>query len=97
MNRLLIASVCLLGLSAPASAQNLTCGERSAIVEKLKSKYGETQFGLGIGRENSVVEIFTSETTGTWTILMTLPTGMTCMMAAGSDWRDGLPPPGDPA
>ena len=74
--------------SAPAHAQGAICGERRAIIERLESKYGETRVGLGVGRENGVVEIYTSATTGSWTILITLPTGMTCLMAAGEAGED---------
>ena len=86
---LVTASLMSLGaLATPAVAQSAVCGERSAIIDRLQSKYGETRLGLGVGRENGVVEIYTSETTGSWTILMTLPTGMTCLMAAGEAWED---------
>lgn len=77
--------------ATPVLAQGALCGARSTIIERLKSQYGETRRGLGVGRENGVVEVYTSEATGSWTILMTLPTGVTCLMAAGEAWEDAAP------
>ena len=94
-----LASVCLAFLlPVGAFAQGAVCGDRAAIIEKLSKKYGEHRVGLGLSRENGVVEIYTSEATGSWTILMSLPNGVTCLMAAGAAWEAEDPPtPGDPA
>ncbi|MEM9049521.1 MAG: hypothetical protein AAGC92_12470 [Pseudomonadota bacterium] len=68
--------------TTPAYAQGI-CGEREAIVKRLSEKYGETRQSMGLQRNNGVMEIFASEESGTWTILVTLPNGMTCLVAAG--------------
>jgi hypothetical protein len=46
-----------------------------------------------------VLEVFASDT-GSWTITVTLPSGMTCLVATGQGWEDlaeQLPAKGDPA
>lgn len=63
------------------------CGDRTVMVEKLKDGYGEVRVGAGLSNRNGIVEIYTSVETGSWTILLTFPTGRACMLAAGSGWE----------
>jgi len=81
----------LLGLStlgsSIASAQASSCAPRDIIVGRLADKYGETRKSMGLNQNNGVVEVFASLETGTWTILVTMPTGMSCLMAAGQNWE----------
>ncbi len=67
------------------------CGDRDAITKKLNTGYGETFSGGGLRNETSVLEVWTSEDKGTWTILMTNANGTTCVMASGTAWRNPLP------
>jgi hypothetical protein len=67
----------------PAHAQQATCADRGEVVERLQTKYGETRQSLGLGRNNGVVEVYASDETGTWTILLSRPDGMACLVAAG--------------
>lgn len=76
-----LSAACLVATHATAQGRN--CGERAKIVEQLAEKYGETPQSVGLGTNNGVVETFASDTTGTWTILMTMPNGTACLMAAG--------------
>ena len=42
----------------------------------------------GVGQKNTAAfEVFASEK-GTWTIMMTMANGMTCIMAAGHSWQN---------
>lgn len=66
------------------------CGTRDAVVGKLTGKYGEAFSGGGLQNAESVFEVWHSEEKGTWTILMTRADGTSCIMAAGTNWRDGL-------
>ena len=70
--------------AAPTSAQaQMVCGQRDDIVKQLQVKYGETRRSVGLQQGRGVVEIYASEKTGSWTILVTDPRGMSCLMAAG--------------
>jgi hypothetical protein len=65
------------------------CGERKALVDYLASEYREQKAGAGITENGAVVEMFHSAARATWTITVTDPrTGITCLVAAGSDWQD---------
>lgn len=66
-----------------AYAQQSQCGFRGDVVESLENKYGETRRSVGLARNNGVVEVYASDDTGTWTIVITMPNGMTCLVAAG--------------
>ena len=57
-------------LGTVANAQSV-CGARDSIIAQLKQKYGETRRSLGLQQGRGVVEIFASEETGSWTILVT--------------------------
>ncbi|PIB25682.1 hypothetical protein BFP76_00680 [Amylibacter kogurei] len=65
------------------NAEPTNCAARGKVVQSLNDQYGETRRSIGLGQNNGVVELFASDNTGTWTILVTLPNGMSCLMAAG--------------
>lgn len=72
----------LFGFATPVQAQ-MVCGARTDIVKQLESKYGETRQSMGLQQGRGVVEVYASGKTGSWTILVTDPSGKTCLMAAG--------------
>lgn len=65
------------------SAQAANCAPREVVIERLATKYGESRQSMGLGNNRAVVEVFASEATGTWTITVTTPTGLTCLVASG--------------
>jgi hypothetical protein len=71
-----------------ANAQQKACGDRTTVIQSLSKKYGETRQGIGLGRNNGVMEIYASDETGTWTILVTLPNGQACLIAAGEAFEN---------
>lgn len=75
------------GVAQTASAQGASCADRTLIVERLSNKYGETRQSAGLNQNNGMVEVFASSETGTWTILVTMPNGKSCLMAAGKAWQ----------
>jgi hypothetical protein len=80
------------------SARN--CGPRSQIVERLAQGYGETRQSIGVGANNTVVEVFASDETGSWTITATSTSGVTCLVASGQAFEElaeALPAQGNDA
>lgn len=71
----------------PALAQGQNCGNRTLVVERLTSKYGESRQSIGMAPQGRVVEVFASLETGTWTITVTMPNGMTCLVASGQSFE----------
>jgi len=78
-----------LGLLSPTLgyAQGVSCGLRDAIVDRLYDRFGETRQSVGLGANNAMVEIFASDSTGTWTITVTTPGGPTCLVASGQSFE----------
>ncbi len=71
-----------------AGATNRYCGERAKLVKFLQGKYSERPRAVGVsGSGKAVMEVYTSEK-GSWTLLMTMTNGKTCIMAAGHSWED---------
>lgn len=66
-----------------AFGQTQNCGSRDVVVQRLSETYGETRQSIGLGPNNRVIEVFASTETGTWTITVTSPNGMTCLVASG--------------
>ncbi len=83
------AAVFYLAAVTDAAAQSSrNCGPRIAVVERLAEGYGETRQSMGLGANNAVVEVFASEETGSWTITITRPGGLTCLVASGQAFEE---------
>ncbi|MFD3190920.1 hypothetical protein ACFMPD_11675 [Sedimentitalea sp. HM32M-2] len=83
-----------------AAQQTRNCAPRETVVDRLATGYGETRQSIGLGAQGTVVEVFASEDTGTWTITVTMPTGMTCLVASGQSFEElaeALPAQGNDA
>ncbi|SLN23109.1 hypothetical protein [Roseisalinus antarcticus] len=70
-----------------ASAQSRNCAEHSQVVERLADRWGESRQSMGLAANNSVIEVFASLETGTWTITVTEPGGPTCLVASGQAYQ----------
>ncbi len=72
-----------------AATNSATCAMRKDVVQKLQSRYSEelTVGGLQKSRDSqTVLEIWASARTGTFTVLITKPNGVSCIVAAGTDF-----------
>ena len=83
--RTLIAAAMLAGLTTSASA--LVCGPHTIIVDTLAEKHGETRVASGVSSNGALVEVFASEDGSTWTVVVTGPTGMPCLVLDGEFWE----------
>lgn len=70
-----------------ANAQTRNCAPHQAVVERLAVQYGESRQSIGLGSDNSVVEVYASAETGSWTIVVTRPGGPACLVAAGQSYQ----------
>jgi len=80
----LVVSLVLLAAS-PALAQQMACGDRSDLLAHLKEKFKESATGAGITGNGAVMELMTSDS-GSWTLILTFPTGRSCLVATGDNW-----------
>jgi hypothetical protein len=83
--------LCCAAFAGEAAAQ-APCTNRTDLIKLLDSKYKEGPVSFGMANSKTVVEIFASEN-GTFTIIATQASGMSCIIAAGQDWEQLGPPP----
>ncbi len=76
--------------SSSAQAQAM-CGERDALVASLEKTFSEAPVSMGLGSNGAMIEVFASPS-GSFTIILTRPNGLTCVMAVGENWEN-LPKP----
>lgn len=90
--RLAALALCALAPSI-AVAQ---CGPREVVIERLGQRYSEERFAMGLANdEQSVFEFYRSDA-GTWTIVRSNASGLSCIVAAGKELWLMDPPEGEP-
>jgi hypothetical protein len=72
---------------ASAAAAAPACGKRDDVLAQLSDRYREAPVGIGLAGNGGLIELLTASTGATWTLLITLPNGPTCLLAAGQDWQ----------
>jgi len=92
----IIVGAVFLTVSALTAAAQPQCDERNNVLELLAKKYKETPIAAGVTNTGGLVEVLTDTKSGTWTIIITTPQGMSCLVAAGEGWRNFDPLPTDP-
>lgn len=80
------ATVAAAFAASPASAGETICGTRDSVLKQLASEYQEAPVGIGLASNGAVVELLTSSS-GTWTLIVTMPKGSTCLMGTGEAWQ----------
>ena len=92
-----LAGIILLQGNLNAAPQ---CAPHDKVSAELARKFGEQPTSMGLAQDNTVMELYASATSGTWTLTATLPNGMTCLLAAGHNFetvQQTQPAKGDPA
>lgn len=82
----------VLALTAPgvgqAIAQSVSvCPPQStSLVDQLGEEYGEVLTAAGVDAAGNLVQVYSSDDQGTWTIAVTVPGGPTCVVSSGEGW-----------
>ena len=76
-------------LAAPSSADDPTpaCGERRSVIDHLAERYGERAAGVFVRHDGSALELLLDRRDGSWTILLSRPSGRSCVIGAGQPRR----------
>ena len=82
------AATVLLAMPAYAQAPGPACVKRADLIKHLESKYHEAPAAVGIADNGSLLEVFASKSGETWTVPVTMPNGISCMVATGQQWQD---------
>jgi hypothetical protein len=79
-------------IAAPALAQSAgpgpACVKRADLIKHLEAKYHEAPAAVGIADNGALLEVFASKSGETWTVTVTMPNGISCMVASGQQWQD---------
>lgn len=86
--RVLITAALMGGffMPAPAAAEPV-CGQRDAIARLLRTEFGERPVADAVTAWGRHLVLFTAPDGATWSIVVTDPGGVSCLIAAGVDWR----------
>ena len=75
------------GITTVSAEAGGLCEDRDALVSKLKEIYHESHVASGLESASKMVEIWTGSS-GSWTILVTRASGISCVVATGNNWLD---------
>ncbi len=70
------------------------CAPRSMVAARLADGYGEIHRFSAAGAGNTTLDLFASAASGSWTLTMTAPHGLTCLVASGQSrhpWATAAP------
>ena len=85
----IVLAATLVAVSAGAVAAQ-TCNARDEVLAMLGSRYQESPVALGVTTNGKLIEVLKSgqgAARDTWTIVITEPNGVTCLVAAGEGLR----------
>jgi hypothetical protein len=81
-----VAAIALIAtLIASAASAAGACAPRSDLIALLKDHLGEVEVGQGLSDRGHLVELFVAPA-GSWTILLSRPDGLSCLVDAGELW-----------
>lgn len=93
---MLAAAAVVAGPALADDGRSQVCLDRQTMVKRLTERFGEQQLAMGLADKGGM-EIYASGDTGTWTVVISLPDGRSCLLAAGGMWQPVEPEPeGDP-
>lgn len=78
-------------LAIPGHAQDAACADHDTVAQRLAAGYGELRQSVALSSDNTLIEIFASPETGTWTMTLTRPGGPTCLIASGHAFERLIP------
>lgn len=94
---LVAASGLVSATSLPAEAQFQRCTSHTKLLQQLSQRYKEVPTAMGIVNDKALMQMYASDETGSWTIVITNAEGKACIVATGHSWEDfetGIKGPG---
>ena len=89
---LLAAGACLAVGTTAAQAQ-MQCHQHKEVLGKFADAYHESPVAGGLTQDGRLLQVLSSGDDGTWTIVLSKPDGLTCVIMAGEAWRKLNPKP----
>ncbi len=96
MYKRILTSALLFGMVAtgpPAAA--MTCAPRVDLVDRLTTQFNEVLTATGLQNARSLIEVWATPDGNSFTILVSHPNGISCVVSAGKNWTaiTPMPPP----
>ena len=90
---LTFATALVLGAVAAAPAARAAqaptaCGQHTDVIKALGDKFHEKQAATALTSAGTLLEVLTADDGATWTIIVSRPDGLSCVVAAGQNWQD---------
>lgn len=76
----------LASILAPVQANAAECGKSEKVIAFLGKKYNEQLKAMGLVSNKGFMQLFVAES-GTWTVVLTTPEGISCIVAAGDSYE----------
>jgi hypothetical protein len=85
----LVLSVVASSGNAALAQQNTqkSCTDRTTALSHLSKNYQEEPVAIGLATSGGIVEVLTNDKGSSWSIILTMPTGVTCLVASGEGWQ----------
>ena len=82
-----LAALVTYGIVASVGADIPQCSQRGSVVSYLEKRYKEVPVAVGVTSNGGLVEVLTTDSGGTWSIIATSARNWSCLVAAGENWR----------
>lgn len=76
---------------AEAAQPSHSCTDRTSALTHLAKKYSEAPVAIGLASNGGVVEVLSEPAGSTWSIIITIPHGMACIVVSGEHWEPLFP------
>ncbi len=77
----------LLHTAATVKAQPV-CMVHDEFRVELHRNFSETPVAIAIANNGALIELYAKRDKSSWTLVMTRPSGLSCVLVAGEDWNE---------
>lgn len=84
---LVLSVVASSGSAVAAQPNQANCTDRTSALSHLSKAYKEQPVAMGLASSGGIVEVLTNGEGTTWSIIVTMPSGVTCLVASGEGWE----------
>lgn len=87
MIRTTLGACLILVVSMNPSWAQMVCNDRKTAEKVLKHQFGERRAAFGVTNVGNLLVIYVSKDGKTWTAARLMPSGVVCLIGAGTDWQ----------
>ena len=92
MVRTALFLLCFAGPAVAASPiAEIICAPTDEMRARLTGEFGEVRRGTGFRNPNEIMELWSGDRSGDWTLVMTYASGRSCIVAMGEHWDPASP------